>query len=486
MPQFQGVLRSTVLLAAGQIASYGLSFLRNIILARVLTKTDFGLAALFSMTISLLELAGRMSFGQQIIQSKHGDSKSFQASSHAFQAVLALTGAFLTLALSYPIARIMNVPQYMWAFATLAVIPFARAFEHQDYFRQQRELRYLPAVLCDFIPQLFVTVAAWPLAIWLGDFRVILWVMIGRAGLGVLMSHLVARHPYHWNWNRSHINKMWIFGLPLFANGLLIFGSQQADQMVVGAFLNLEELAAYALVFSLVNIPGSIFAQVSTSIMLPILSRTQDDPVRFRQQYIICAEYAGIAAVILMLPLIFAGEQFVRLIYGAKYAGAGIIMAVLGTTAAVRFIRIVPAIAAMAKADTMNQLYSNVWRCLSLPLAVAVASLGGGATLIAACALLAELAAVLISVLRLHRHHNLSLRNTMGAAIYVFSFLSVGVSLGYIGAHHWSYWLIMSGLCTLLALAILIAWIAFPVAAKTLVTEITRKHSSENEPIALI
>jgi O-antigen/teichoic acid export membrane protein len=95
MSESKKLLRGTLVLTLGQVASYGLRFARNIIRARMLTKADFGLGAVCGMTVSLLEVAGRMSFGQRIIQSKDGDSGPFQAASRAFRFVLTAVGAFL-------------------------------------------------------------------------------------------------------------------------------------------------------------------------------------------------------------------------------------------------------------------------------------------------------------------------------------------------------------------------------------------------------
>jgi O-antigen/teichoic acid export membrane protein len=471
------IFRSSLILIVWQFASYALSFIRNIILARILTKADFGLVASFGMTLTLLEISGRMAFGQQIIQSKYGDSNTFQATSHAFQAMLAFAGAFLVLALSYPMAYVMNVPQHSWAFATLAIVPLARVIEHLDYFRLQRQLKYLPMVLCDLVPQVIITAAAWPLGVWLGDFRVIIWLMISRAVFGVIMTHLIANQPYRWAWRQDYVKGMCAFGLPLFGNGLLIFASQQADQVVVGAYLSLEELAPYALAFSLVSIPGSVFAAVGSSLMLPIFSRAQDDAVLFRRQYRMCTEYAGVAAVVLTLPLILAGEQFVTLIYGAKYSGTGTLMAVLGATATVRFLRMVPAIASMAKEDTVNQLYSNVWRGLSLPLAVAVAALGGGVVPIAMCALAAELVAVVFSLLRLRERQGVHLRDSGGAALYVACFVSLGLILGYLGVPHWNYWVVVIFTVLLSIMALVVSRLAFPEAARLLRAAICSRTS---------
>lgn len=476
------LFRGTVILTLGQVASYGLSFARNVILARLLTKADFGLAAVFGMTLSLLEIAGRMSFGQQIIQAKDGNSEPFQATSHAFQFALSLAGALLIFSLSHPVALAFKMPDAAWAFALLSVVPLARGFEHLDYCRMQRELNYLPAVLCEVVPQTVITLAAWPLTLWLGDFRVIVWLMLSKAVLGILMSHGLASQPYRWAWRRDYVRGMWAFGWPLLLNGLLMFASQQADQVVVGAFLSLDNLAAYALTLSLVSIPWFIFGQVGSSIMLPILSRSQDDPEQFRRHYRICAETAGVGAVVLTLPLIIGGEQIVAVIYGSKYAGTGILMALLGATSAVRFLRFVPAVAATARADTLNQLYSNIWRGISLPLTVTVAMLGGSVALIASCALLAELVATAVSVLRLRTRQGVPLRDTAGAAAYVLGFVALGLALVYSGASQWKLWIAAAGAVAALALALLAASMAFPGLARTVMAASARKGDSTVAP----
>lgn len=451
-----------MILTAGQVASYGLSFLRNMILARMLTKADFGLAAVFGMTISMLELAGRMSFGQQIIQAKDGDSEAFVASSHSFQFSLALFGAVLLAAFSYPLACAFKVPHLTWAFALLALVPLARSIENLDYYRRQREMQFLPAVLVEFVPQAVVTLAAWPLAIWLGDFRVIVVLMLAKAVLGIVMTHAIAARPYRWNWHADYFSRMWRFGWPLLINGALMFAAQQADQMVVGAFLTLDDLANYALVVSVVSVPFFIFSQVLNSLMLPMLSRVQGDPVQFRQQYRMCMTVVGLGAVWLIAPLIVTGEQLVSLLFGSKYVGAGPLMAVLGTVCAVRLFRLVPTIAAMARADTHNHLQSNIWRSMGLPLAVLVALVGGGAIGVAGAALLAEVAATFISLLRLRRKQGIALRDTVVAAAYVLGILGLALILVCWNVPQRSYGMAVACLFGILLGATAVAWKAFP------------------------
>lgn len=424
-------LRSAAIVTAGQIVSYGCSFVRNLILARLLTKADFGLAAAFSMTISLLELAGRMSFGAQIVQTRDGDRPEFVASAHTFQFLLSLISAVLILILCAPLAAAFKVPDATWAFATLALSPFLGSLAHLDFMVRQRQLEFLPAALIEAVPQIVMTIVAWPLAVWLGDFRVILWLMVGKAALSVLMSHLMAQRSYRWSFDRAIMRSMFTFSWPLLLNGLLMFGSQQADQLLVGTFLSLEQLAMYSVSFSLVSIPWFIFARVTSQLMLPVLSRSQDDAPRFQRQYQLCVETATFASVMVLAPLIAAGEELITILYGAKYSGAGMIVAVLGVTSGFRFLRLAPAIAAISRSDTKNQLFSNIWRNASLPLALGAAVLGGNVLTIATCALGGELMASVFSILRLQKRCGIPAREHLPSVVVLAVALGTAAGIAF-------------------------------------------------------
>ena len=457
------LLKSSAILTSGRLLVYLLSFSRNLILVRMLTKADFGLAAVFGLTIGLLEVAGRMAFGQQVIQNRDGNSDTFLATSHAFQMSAGTCGAVLIALMSVPLAYLFEVPDCWPYFALLACVPLCKAFEHLDVFRQQRELKFLPATLVEVLPQLVVTAATWPLVIWLKDYRVIVWLMAGNAALSMAMTHLAAERPYRCAWHKEHGPRMFSFAWPLLLNGLVMFLCQEADQILVAKSLSLSALAGYALALTLVSIPWFIFAQTGSSLMLPILSRSQDEWERYRAAYRECVTYAAMASVFLLLPLIVAGEQIATLLYGAKYAGVGTVVAILGAASAVRFVRFTPAIAAMARADTVNQLYANLWRAISFPLAIGVvATVGGDVVLIAGCALVAEVAAALFSIYRLRQRQGIPLRDNLAAGVFIATFLVAGLGIVFAGANHWSLWLAAGATALLLMVALVTSLILFP------------------------
>ena len=470
------LLHGTIVLTIGRVAGYALSFLRNLILARVLAKTDYGLASVFGIAMTVLEVSGNMAFGMQVIQSKDGDRPAFQSSAHTLMFLGGACSAILLAGLSVPMARLFGLPQIWWAFALLGMVPLCQGVSHLDVSRRQRELDYLPLVLVDVLPQFLITAAVWPLAVWLKDYRVIVFLMIFKAVAGVAISFVCARRPYRWAWEREYIRSMLSFGWPLLLNGLVMFGCQQADQMLVGVVFSLGVLASYALASSLVNIPWMIFGQVISSLTLPLISRSQDDPERLRRQYRLCAQFAAVGGVICLIPLIVAGEQLVILFYGAKYRGTGEFMALLGAAGAVRFLRFAPAVAALAKADTINQLYQNLWRGASLPLALVVWRAGGAPVQIAACALAGEVLGTAVSLIRLKRRQSVPLRESLSACLYLITMVLLGTGFAMTGGAILTFWSAMGFAVGAFAIAVGFAWLMFPEVAGFLI-EVAHRYA---------
>jgi O-antigen/teichoic acid export membrane protein len=460
--------RDAWILIAGSFGSYGLSFIRNLILARVLTKADFGTAALLGNTLLMFEIASRMSFGQQIVQSPSGGSREFRDSAHLCQLVIGVAGVVLMLFVAFATRNLSSQSALSWAVVALALVPAVRAFENLDVFREQRRFNQWPAMVCELAPQLIVTLLAWPLAVWLRDFRAVLLILVAKPLLSVLTSHVLAFERYGLSWRPEHMRAMAAFGGPLVLNGALVFISQQADQFVVATALPSDELAAYALTFAAVSVPWALFAQPSSSFMLPLLSAVQDQPGEFREQYAKCLALASVAAATLTLPLIVFGEQLITLAYGTKYAGTGPLMALMATTAAIRFLRITPAIAAMARADTRNHLISSVVRAMSLPVAVLLAANGSSTLEIATAGLIAEIAATAVSLGRLTRH-GVSPRDSRKSILFVVATLALGGAMSLLGASQWRPAFAALGMVALPMLVIVISRSLFPPLARVLV-----------------
>ncbi len=429
------ILNGFIIMTGGQTVAYALSFLRNLILARMLSRADFGLAATFSLAVSLLEFTNKFAIGQQVVQAKEGDSPAFLNTAHSFQFVTGVVSSGMLLVACLPMAYLFKVPEETWAFALIALIPLFRGLSNLDCARRQRHIEFLPSVLINLVPQVIVTALAWPMVVWIKDFRAILVLLLGKELLTMLMTHGVALRPYRLSWDRVLIRRMWNFGWPLILNGFFMFAAGQGDQVLVGSGYSLEVLGLYAAGASLIEALFMILASGLGSILLPVLSRCQEDLELFRKEYRDYVLLTAIAALVTMLPFIVAGEQILRLLYGSKYAGGGMIMAWLAPAYAFWFVRMASSTAAMARADTKNQMISNFFRASSLLLVLLAIFLGASVMTVAACGVFGQLAALVASTVRLKRRQHVPLSDTFGPTAYLGFCLAVaGVSV-MLGAH---------------------------------------------------
>jgi hypothetical protein len=168
-------------LAFGQAAGYAASLLRNLVLARTLTKADFGLASALALTLAASEAATRFSIGQQVVQASDGDTADFRSSAHLFQVAGGLVAALIVLSGGLPLAHLLGAGDHTWAFALLALLPIITSWQHLDLMRAMRTFSFRERVITDLLPEavqlaaLLPVLRAWP------DFRAMLALSFLRA-----------------------------------------------------------------------------------------------------------------------------------------------------------------------------------------------------------------------------------------------------------------------------------------------------------------
>ena len=408
------ILRGSAVMTLGAGITYGASFLRNLLLARLLTKADYGVAATFGMFISMLEMSSKLAVAQFIVQARDGDDPDFQATAQFVQFLAGFASALLMSLAAWPLAMGFNLPQQQWAFQLLALVPLFKGLEHLDVRRKTRDLLFLPATAADAIPLVLTLLAVWPLAVWLKDFRAMLWLLLAYRLSACAASHLLAERPYRWRVEQALVVRILRFGWPLVLNSFLMFGVMQGDQFVVGMYYAKGDLAVYANAAALAVAPGEMFLNIMGSLLLPVLARVQEDRPAFHRNYRVAIQASAAFAAAFSTSLVVGAEVLAVMVFGAQYRGAGLILAFLSIATAFRLMRCATVAAAMARADSKNQLIANLLRSTSLIPTFLAAVSGQPLWVLAAVGLLGEGLAFVGSLLRLEKRDRIPLRWTLG------------------------------------------------------------------------
>jgi len=361
------VFRTALLILSGNATASLLLLVRNLLVARLIPVEDYGIAATFAVVMAMVEMASAFGLQQQIVQSKDGDDPRFQAALQGFQVLRGVVAGIVLFLIAGPMARFLGIPEVIWAYQLLALVPVIRAFEHFDIHRFNRQMRFWPMILTGGVPALLSLLLVWPLAMWLGDWQVMLYTILAQIAVMALTSHLVAERPYRLVFDRAIMGGSLRFGWPILANSVLLFLVFQGDKLIVGRVLGMETLAIFAMGMTLTLTPTLIIAKSAQNFFLPQLGIAAGT-ARFAEIANRTLQMVTAAALVFLVVILLLGGLAVHVLLGAKYAALIPLLIWFAMGQTLRVIKAGPAIVALALGHTSNAMIANILRVLVLPL----------------------------------------------------------------------------------------------------------------------
>jgi O-antigen/teichoic acid export membrane protein len=365
--------RGGAVIAVTQVASQLCALGRNIIIARLISPANFGIASIFLMTISFLEMISNLSLDRLLVQSPDGDNEIFQRVAHFLQAMRGFLSCAIVLILAWPVSTLFSIPEARGSFYALALIPLLNGFIHLDLRRMERDLRFWPNSSVEIMSHFTVFVLAWPIGKWLGDYRAILYLLILRSLIMMAGAHFLADRKYEWSRDREYTKRFFAFGWPLLIDGLLMFGILQGDRFVLGSAkkifnstYGMSDVGLYSAAFMLAMMPAFMCLGVCSKLFLPILSREQDSTSAFNSKVRLFSQGLAIVTLAIGTVMLLTGDKLLPLIYGKQYAIAGSLVSWLSIMWVIRILRVLPVTITMAKGNTKNLLYTNLIRIIFL------------------------------------------------------------------------------------------------------------------------
>ncbi|MFN3193131.1 MAG: oligosaccharide flippase family protein [Aureliella sp.] len=376
---------------------------RNIVVARLLGSEEMGFATLLAVTLRMFEMASDWSTDRLLIQAPDGNRVGFQSTAHGIEVCRGGLISLLTVGAGAIMATLVASSPPLSAYVWLALIPLIRGFQHLDSKRLQRRLQFKMAAAVEFPAALVSVAVLWPLSALLDDYRLVIASSLFQSLVYVAVSHWLAKRSYRIAIRREFGIRFLRFGWPLAANGLLMFAALQGDRFLVAAWCTPSELARYAIALQLSLMPFLILSRIANSVLLPLLSRERQSPAVFRRLFIQAAlSGIAIAGVVAVGEIAFELPT-IQFAYGNEFLISSSLVLYFAVAHAIRFLRTIPTVTALADGDSRHPLQVNCIRTIGLFLAVVAASKGAGLTGIALAGVFGEVVSLLASMFLLHR-----------------------------------------------------------------------------------
>lgn len=382
---------------------------RTLLISRLISLEDFGIASIFLLAISLVEMISSLGLQQQMIQSKDGNELRFQAALQCFSMIRGFINGLLLILLAQPIANFFGVPEIAWAFRVVALVPMLGGLNHFDIGRLKRQMIYMPATMVSTLPVIGSLASVYPLYWIFGDYRTMLFAIVIQIFLVLLITHLLARRKYQLVYDRSVISRSIKFGWPLMVSNLLLYALFNGERIIIGRELDLEVLAVFSMALSLTLTPSLVISNSTMSFFLPQLSGAIRKPsypalaVTVFQSHLMLGN-------LMLVGIALVGGPFLHSVLGEKYAAAIPLLTWLGVVQTIRTYKGGCSAISISGGFTKNQIMANIARVSLLPLAWFLISRGGDLMVLIWIAMLGETTGLVIGMMLARRQKLLPVR----------------------------------------------------------------------------
>lgn len=316
------VFSSALLLLLRKIWSNVINLAVMAFLARILSKEDFGLLAISSVFLSIINTLATSGIAEYVVY-YDGEDKPEKLNAAFWLNLFLTTAVVLVVVITGPWWANFYANKKVYSLLLLLCISFF--FEMGSTIPKallRKELEYTSLVYYSSVSMTIISVgklaAAW-------------------AGLGVyslaLPQALVS--PFlmltfflktHWRplatIGATHYKSIIDYSKHIIGGRVLTKLVNEGDNLIVGKFIGMEGLGIYALAFQLANLVTANVVVLVNDIFLPLFSKVKGDVDRLSQIYCRMIKFLSFISFPLITALVLGAEPIVYFIYGAKWMDA--------------------------------------------------------------------------------------------------------------------------------------------------------------------
>jgi len=360
--------RGAVWAAASNLVLRFASIAVTALLARLLTKQDFGVfvvaLAVFLVVTSLAELGMGSAIARSAMEPEDIAPTVATISimvSGVLAALMALTAPQLAGALGQPDAanpiRVLSLCTFLTGVFAVPGAQLVRDFRQDKIFL---------ATIVGFVVANPVLVV---LALNGGGAMSFAWSrVIGQLATGVVYVLCTSRN-YRPGWHRAVVGPLIRFGIPLSLANLVNYTLLNADYAIIGRLLDAAELGVYVIAFNVANWSTAVMGSVLNSVVVPAFGRVLHDRAKLTSALESACRLVGIIAFPIGAMTIALSKPLVETVFGRQWSASAPVLSILAVYGVLYAFSLLFANVLVATGATMRLLIVQIaWVAVLVPM----------------------------------------------------------------------------------------------------------------------
>ncbi len=296
----------------------------GIILARLLSPEEFGVAAVIMILVTFFSLLADMGIGPAVIQHKQlskGDIERI----FFFSVILAFILGLIFLLCADLIAFFYKNKIYiqMARYLSINIMFFTMLIVPKAIITRNKNFTVIGIV------EVGVNIIAGTVAVILAlkgaSYYSIIVKSIITSMLAFLLYYKFAkirfRIPSLYNMKKS-LKKIMEFSIFQFFFNVINYFSRNMDNILIGKYMGLKALGFYDISYKLMLYPITTFRQVLNPVIVPVLKDYQDDHINVYKTYKKILLVLTTVGAMLSVMLYFTAYEIIFILYGKQWLGS--------------------------------------------------------------------------------------------------------------------------------------------------------------------
>lgn len=304
-----------------QVGRQGTLVVTTVILARLLSPSDFGLLGMAMVVIGFIEIFKDLGTSAAIIQKKE-NSETLLSSVFWVNVGFGLL-AMMTLYFGAPLGGLLyREPGVVAILRALSLTFFISSLSILQQALLQRSLAFqalakteVSAVLCGAV--VGIGLAWYGAGVWSLVFQ-----MLTTVSISTIFLWLTSPWRPRWIFRWEEIRSVSSFSLNLVGFNIFNYFSRNADYFLIGRFLGAQDLGYYTLAYRILLFPLQNISSVVGRVMYPVYASMQDDDRRFSETYLKILATIALIAFPMMFGVLALAGPFVLVVFGANWRPA--------------------------------------------------------------------------------------------------------------------------------------------------------------------
>lgn len=303
-----------------------LAFLSTFVLARLLSPSDFGIVAMATAVVALVEMLGDFGFHVYLVQKKDLGKQDLDTA-WTFQVLLGLAQSLILVGSGPYVGQFYGEPRLSEVFYVLGAAVFVGGFRNIGIVSFQKELKFHLEFFLRIPSKAIGVVLGVILAYTMRNYWALVIGISSQRITEVVASYLLCR--YRPRFSVQGAGDLFRFSKWLYINTTLSFLLQRSPDLVLGKLAGQYAVGLFSVSHSIATLPTSEFVDPIARATFPSYVKLRHDLAVLRNGYLNVLSLIAFFSIPMGVGIAVLAESLVPALLGQKWASAVPLLQVL-------------------------------------------------------------------------------------------------------------------------------------------------------------